>query len=127
MILDDLKAIIDDSGIFAGYGAHSFFGLNDANSAFKNASKWTSFKVDGGGRIDPIYGEPIVRLWVGGSSSTQLARYNDTQSIIDFMNANYASGKILNILVQSDVKGPFPLDGDRSYFEIHLRLTQSRG
>lgn len=127
MILEDLKGILENSGIFADYDYHSYFGINDEIEAFKEATNWTAFKVDGGGQVDKLYGVPMVRLWLGGNIKNQLGRYNNMQSIIDFMNANYSNGSVMNIVVQSDVMGPFPLSGNRSYFEIHLRLTQNRG
>jgi hypothetical protein len=125
-LLEDLKQVIDNSGIFTDYEAHSYFGINDDSETFRNASKWTAFKVDGGGPVDPIYSEPNIRLWVGGSSSNNKTFYDDINSIIDFMNANYSNSKIMNILVQSDVNGPYSLSSGRSFFEIHLRLTQDR-
>ena len=125
-LLEDLKSMLDDSGIFTGY-AHSYFGINDDNTTFKEADNWTAFKVEGGGSIDPIYGEPNIRLWIGGTRSGQKDRYDNANSIIDYMNANPKSGAIIHILVQSDIRGAFSLEGDRSYFQIDLRLTQSRG
>lgn len=126
-LLTDLKDLIYTSGVFDDYTAHSYFGINDESVSFREADKWTAFKVDGGGSIDPIYGEPFVRLWIGGKDKHRAQFYNDVQSIIDFMNANYANGVIINILVQSDVNGPFSLSSGRSFFEINLRLTQKRG
>lgn len=125
-ILDDLKTIVDNSGLFTGF-EHSYFGLNDENSSFKNADNWTAFKVDGGGSIDPVFGQPMIRLWTGGKRGFQLSRYNKLNAFINYVNANTQSGDIFHILVQSDIKGPFALSGDRSLFEIHLRLSQNRG
>lgn len=126
-ILNDLKDLLYTSGIFDDYGAHSYFGINDSNATFKGAIKWTAFKIGGGGRVDPIYGEPRIRLWIGGSTNNQSSRYSDANSIINFVNANPSNGAIIHILVQSDVNGPYSLEGGRSYFEINLRLTQARG
>lgn len=125
-LLDDLETLVYSSGLFAGY-EHSAFGINDGSSSFRDADNWTAFKVEGGGAIDPIYGEPNIRLWIGGSRSGQKDRYDKANSIIDFLNANPKSGAIIHILVQSDIRGAFSLEGDRSYFQIDLRLTQSRG
>ena len=125
-LLEDLKTIVDASGLFTGF-EHSYFGLNDESSSFLNADNWTAFKVDGGGSIDPAFGQPMVRLWAGGKRGSQLSRYNKLNAFINFVNDNTQSGDIFHILVQSDIKGPFARSGDRSLFEIHLRLSQNRG
>lgn len=126
-LLTDLKALIYASGIFDSYDAHSYFGINDESTTFLNATNWTAFKVDGGGKIDPLYGVPNIRLWIGGKNSNKSGRYSDMNSIVEYLLKNYQNGEIIGVVVQSDVNGPYALEGDRSYFEIHLRLTQKRG
>jgi hypothetical protein len=69
----------------------------------------------------------LIRLWIGGTRSGQKNRYDTAQSVIDYMNADPQSGSLFHILVQSDVRGPFSLENDRSYFEIAVRLSQDRG
>ncbi len=125
-ILTDLKIHLYNSGLFDSYDAHSFFGINDDRKAFKEASNWTAFKRERGSVVDPAYGLPIVRLWIGGSRGLQASRDNTADQIVNYLTKNRQYGIIANIRVESDVNGPFSLSDDRSYHEIFLRLTQAR-
>jgi hypothetical protein len=125
-LLNDLKTHLYNSGLFDTYEAHSYTGINDENTLFTEADNWTAFKRDGGSIVDPSYGHPMIRLWMGGKRQGQADRDAVADSVIDYVNANPRYGIVNNIRVESDIKGPFSLSNNRSYYEVFLRLTQAR-
>ncbi len=125
-LLTDLKTHLYNSGFFDTYESHSYLGINDDNQTFREANNWTAFKRDGGSQVDPKFGHPIIRLWIGGKRQFQATRDGTIDSVVDYFNANPRYGIVNNIRVESDIHGPFALSDDRSYHEIYLRLTQAR-
>lgn len=126
-VLVDLKTLIYDSSLLSDFAAHSYFGINDEDDAFRQADKWTAFKREGGGQVTKEFGTPNIRLWLGGENSNKKALYDTAQLLVDYINqTNNKQGSIFHVVIQSDVIGPLSLSAGRVYFELNLQVFQNR-
>lgn len=118
--LTDLEAVI--STVLAGYEASLH--LYDPE---RGVPQYV-IRQEGGLQPYPnIVGFPRFAVWIVVDDSSKNAGYLKALEVNEHIADNYAYGNIAGFRVLSDVSGPFPLGGNRYYFELNIDAIESRG
>lgn len=121
----DLISHIITSNLFDDYYP-VLDGIRDDIQDFRKAKKFLTVRRAGGGKIDPVYGEPIYQVMVGGSQQHRAEFEQRIDDLVDWLNSRYTSGAIANIFVSTNMVGPIQLSENRVYFMIVLQLSVGR-
>ena len=124
MIIDDLKALIDASGLVTDYQQVNFF--NES----KHKNKTLAYRISGGSGSDHYVRNPDVDFTFYGesnpASSESLAVAQTAEALFSYFLDNYLSGCIIGISALSEVNGVYYTDTERPFYTFSIRLKTAR-
>ncbi|MAF36358.1 hypothetical protein CL622_04540 [archaeon] len=124
MILDDLKALIDGSGLVTDYDQAHFFDES------KYTNKTIAYSINGGSGSDHFVRNPTVDFVFYGIESSKGADRidvaNASESIFNYFLDNYSQGCIIGIIPLVEVAGPNYSDSGRPMYTFTIQLKTAR-
>jgi len=121
MIIDELKTMIDDSGLVADYKQTNFF--NES----KHPNKTVAYRINGGAGTDQYIRNPDVDFTFYGSATDSA---NDiglaADNLFSYFLDNYRSSCIIGISALSEVNGVYYTDTERPFYTFSIRLKTAR-
>lgn len=121
MIIDDLKLMIDNSGLLVDYQQVNFF--NEA----KHINKTVAYRINGGAGTDQYIRNPDVDFTFYGKSTDSASAIGvDADAMFSYFLDNYKSSCIIGISALSEVNGVYYTETERPFYTFSIRLKTAR-
>lgn len=124
MIIDDLKALVDASGLVSDFVLTNFYDES------KHTSKTVSFRINGGAGSDQYVRNPDVDFVFYGESKSNSTTIQSVgasaESLFSYFLDNYKQNCIIGISALSEVSGVYHTDSDRPFYTFSIRLKTGR-